>query len=226
MIKDGQVRELFRLLATGKELALAARRTDMDEKTARKYRQLEQLPSQCVAARWWRTRRDPFVAVWPQVEQRLQEEPALRAVTLFRWLQSQAAGQFPDRQRRGFEPKVRLWRATQGPRQEVMFPQIHHPGDLGASDFTHMESLRVTLSGQPFAHLAYHFTLTYSNWESVTLCPSESFEAFSEGLQTSAGDVGRVPRRHRSDRVSAPVTNRAFCRPSLKASNDSDGQSV
>lgn len=207
MIKDGQVRELFRLLTTGKGLALAARKTGMDEKTARKYRQLQQLPSQCVAPRGWRTRQDPFAAVWPQVEKRLQEEPQLRAVTLFRWLQSQAAGQFPDSQRRTFERKVRLWRATQGPRQKVIFPQVHHPGDLGASDFTHMDALRVTLGGQPFPHLAYHFTLTYSNWESITICPSESFEALSEGLQNALWELGGVPRKHRSDSLSAAVNN-------------------
>ena len=207
MIRDGQVRELFRLLTIGKPLALAARKTDMDEKTARKYRRLGQLPSQCAGARWWRTRPDPFVAVWPQIEQRLQAEPALRAVTLFRWLQGQAAGEFSDSQRRTFERKVRLWRAMQGPRQEVMFAQVHHPGDLAASDFTHMDSLRVTLGGRPFPHLAYHFTLTYSNWESVTLCQSESFEAFSEGLQNALWKLGGVPRRHRSDSLSAAVNN-------------------
>ena len=51
MIKDGQVRELFRLLTTGRHLAFAARKTGMDEKTARKYRQMQQLPSRCAARR-------------------------------------------------------------------------------------------------------------------------------------------------------------------------------
>jgi hypothetical protein len=41
---------------------------------------------------------------------------------------------------------------------------------LGASDFTHMTSLGVTIAGQPFEHLVYHFVLTYSNWESATIC--------------------------------------------------------
>jgi hypothetical protein len=39
MIKDGQARKLRRLLAAGDCLAVAARRTGMDEKTARKYRE-------------------------------------------------------------------------------------------------------------------------------------------------------------------------------------------
>jgi len=36
MIKDGQVRKLRKLLSAGERLAVAARRTGMDEKTARK----------------------------------------------------------------------------------------------------------------------------------------------------------------------------------------------
>ncbi len=208
MIKDGQVRELFRLLTTGRRLGFAARKTGMDEKTARKYRQSKQLPSQRVARRQWRTRVNPFTEVWPAVEKRLQEDSELRAITLFRWLQDQSEGEkFPDSQRRTFERQVRTWRATQGPNQKVLFAQVHHPGDLAASDFTHMDALSVTLGGQPFPHLVYHFTLTYSNWEALTICPSESFEALSEGLQNALWELGGVPRRHRSDRLSAAVNN-------------------
>ena len=53
----------------------------------------------------------------------------------------------------------------------------------------------------------YHFVLTYSNWESVTVCFSESFESLSEGLQNALWELGGVPVRHRSDRMSAAVNN-------------------
>jgi hypothetical protein len=209
MIKDGQVRNLFRLLGMGATLARAARKTDMDEKTARKYRRAGQLPSQRITPRWWRTRSDPFADVWPLVEKRLEEDSSLQAITLFEWLQKHPdhQGKFPDSQRRTFERRVRRWRATQGPGQAVMFAQVHYPGDLAASDFTHMKALNVTIHGQPFAHLVYHFTLTYSNWESITVCPSESFEALSEGLQNALWELGGVPRRHRSDSLTAAVNN-------------------
>lgn len=88
-----------------------------------------------------------------------------------------------------------------------MFRQVHHAGDLAASDFTEMNSLGVTIAGQRFEHLAYHFVLTYSNWEAVTLCASESFEALSDGLQNAFWELGGVPRRHRSDSLSAAVNN-------------------
>lgn len=207
MIKDGQVCKLRQLLAAGDFLAVAARRTGMDEKTARKYRDSYQLPSEQARPRTWRTRSDPFQDVWADVQARLEAEPKLRAFALFQWLQEKHPGRFPDSQRRTFERRVRAWRASHGPNQEVMFPQVHVPGDLGASDFTNMNSLCITIARQPLDHLLYHFTLTYSNWESVSVCYSESFEAFSRGLQKAVWQLGGVPRKHRSDSLSAAVNN-------------------
>jgi len=207
MVTDAQVRKLMSLLANGETLALAARKTGMDEKTARKYRDTELLPSQAKTPRPWRTRMDPFAEIWPEVRRRLEQEPRLRPVTLFVWLQEKYPGRFPDSQRRTFERRVRHWRSTQGPRQEVFFPQVHPPGVLAASDFTWMNSLGVTIAGQSFEHLLYHCTLTYSNWESVAICFSESFEAFSRGLQAAFWEMGGVPNKHRSDSLSAAVNN-------------------
>jgi hypothetical protein len=70
-----------------------------------------------------------------------------------------------------------------------------------------MESLEVTISGQPFPHLFYHSVLSYSNWETAVLCFSESFESLSHGLQSALWELGGVPRRHRTDRLSAAVQN-------------------
>ena len=207
MVTDGQVRKLRRMLSRGDSLALAARRSGMDEKSARKYRNGEGLPSQRSAKRTWRTREDPFAQVWPEVAARLEAEPRLRAFALFAWLQDRYPGQFPDSQRRTFERRVRQWRSVHGAGRPVMFPQIHHAGDLAASDFTEMNSLGITIAGQPFDHLLYHFTLTYSNWESVSICFSESFEALSRGFQEALWRLGGVPRRHRSDSLSAAVNN-------------------
>ena len=54
--------------------------------------------------------------------------------------------------------------------------------------------------------------LTYSNWESVTLAASESFEALSDGLQNALWELGGVPRRHRSDSLIAAVNNLSVTR--------------
>jgi hypothetical protein len=88
-----------------------------------------------------------------------------------------------------------------------MFEQVHEPGALCQSDFTRMGSLGVTIAGQPFDHMIYHFVVTYSNWETGTVCFSESFESLSEGLQNALFELGGVPRTHQSDRMSAAVSN-------------------
>lgn len=207
MVTDGQVKELRRLLASGKSLSASSRMTEMDEKTARDYRDDERLPSQRKKPREYRTRIDPFADVWSEVQRRLEAEPQLQAKTLFQWIQDRYPGLYPDSTRRTFERRVRLWRSTQGPDKPVMFPQVHHPGRIAASDFTVMNELHVTIAGVPFEHMLYHCVLTYSNIESVTLCFSESFEALSEGIQTAFWEFGGVPERHRTDSLSAAVNN-------------------
>ena len=103
--------------------------------------------------------------------------------------------------------KVKAWKAIAGPPKEVFFDQVHTPGQLGASDFTHMNDLGITLAGQPFDHLVYHFILTFSNWETGTVCFSESFESLSQGLQDALWELGGVPQMHRTDRLTAAVNN-------------------
>ena len=207
MTQDGQVRRLLGLLSRGVSLRVAALKTGMDEKTARKYRREARMPSELSERHWWRTRPDPFADVWEAVGKQLAEHPDLQAKTLFAWLQREHPGVYQDGQLRTFQRGVRRWRATQGPGKEVYFSQIHEPGRLCASDFTHMTSLDVTIGRQSFPHLVYHFVLTYSNWEWATVCYSESFESLSEGLQSAVWELGGVPKRHRTDRLSAAVNN-------------------
>src|SRR5208282_3898783 len=207
VVTDGQVRKLFGDLQSEKWLAVAARRAGMDEKTARKYRNLGGLPSTQKRPRTYRTRKDPLADLWQKVQERLEAEPRLQAKTLFDWLQMEHPGRLTQSQRRTFERRVQHWRATAGKARTVMFSQVHHAGDLAASDFTSMNELAVTILGKRFDHLVYHFVLTYSNWESVTVCSSESFEALSDGLQNALWELGGVPRRHRSDSLTAAVNN-------------------
>jgi hypothetical protein len=68
-----------------------------------------------------------------------------------------------------------------------------------------MGQLGITIAGEPFGHLLYHFTLTYSNWETGQTCFSESFEALSRGLQDALWELGAVPDCHRTDRLTTAV---------------------
>lgn len=211
MVTDKQVRRLFMFIKTEKTKAAAAMKAGMDEKTARKYIKLGKLPSEVKIPHTWRTRKDPFESKWPEICNMLEENPGLEAKTVFEYLQRESPGEYDDGQLRTLQRKIKYWRATKGPAREVFFPQKHYPGELCSSDFTHMRSLGITLQGKPFEHLLYHFTLTYSNWETGTICYSESFESLSEGLQNSLWILGGVPKRHRTDRLTVAVNKE--CNP-------------
>lgn len=207
MVTDRQVRLLMELDGKGERPETSAAKAGMDAKTARKYRRLGKLPSQVGAPHLWRTREDPFTEVWEEAQGILTILPGVEAKTLFEHLRRECPGRFSDGQLRTFQRRVKEWRALEGPAQEIFFPQVHHPGDLSESDFTSMNSLGVTINRQQFPHLVYHFVLTYSNWEAGTVCFSESFESLSLGLQDALWKLGGVPKRHRSDRLSAAVHN-------------------
>jgi hypothetical protein len=206
MITDQQVQKLRRLDGNGVPKEAAASRAGMDAKTARKYRRLGMFPSEVEPMdRDWRTRPDAFAEFWHELEELLQAEPGLQAKTLFDDLRRRHPGRFADGQLRTLQRRIKRWRAENGPAREVFFAQVHHPGRLAASDFTHCTELGVTINGSPFAHLIYHFVLTYSNWETATVCFSESYESLSEGLQNALWELGGVPIVHRTDRLTAAV---------------------
>jgi hypothetical protein len=206
MVTDAQVRRLKRLSKTETK-ELAAAKAGMDVKTARKYLADGRLPSGRKAERNWRTRADAFAGVWEEIREQIRTNPGLESKTIFQALQHKYPGQFADGQLRTLQRHIKCWRATEGPGQEVFFSQQHVPGRLAQSDFTSMNDVGVTIGGQSFPHLLYHFVLTYSNWEDVTVCYSESFESLSEGLQNALWELGAAPSLHRTDRMSTAVNN-------------------
>ena len=205
MVTDRQVRILMESIIKGKRYSASAACAGMDEKTARKYRRLGKFPSEIMVSHNWRTREDPFSEVWEEVIEKLSLNPGLEAKTLFSDLQRSYPAEFSDGQLRTFQRKVKGWRILHGPSKEVYFPQVHYPGRLCQSDFTHLDNLGITICSQPFPHMLYHFVLTYSNWETGTVCFSESFESLSCGLQNALWQLGGVPLSHRTDRLGAAV---------------------
>ena len=136
MVTDRQVRRLFGLLQTERTFAMAALKAGMDEKTARKYRDLGKLPSEVASERNWRTRADPFVEEWEEVRSKLKTNPGLEAKTLFEDLQRRRPGAYQDGQLRTLQRRVKNWRAHEGPSKEVFFEQRYEPGWLCQSHFT------------------------------------------------------------------------------------------
>ncbi len=205
MVTDQQIRRLRMLIKKEKTRAIAASKAGMDEKTVRKYIRSGELPSECVKEHTWQTRQDPFSQEWESIKQMLEINPGLEVKAIFESLQKEKPGKFSDGHLRTLQRRVKVWRATEGNCKEVFFDQLHHPGRLCASDYTDMSQLGISIAGERFDHLVYHFVLTYSNWETGSICFSESFESLSEGLQNALWELGGVPERHRTDRLSAAV---------------------
>ena len=213
MITDVRASQVFLLLHEAESVASIARRLKMSAKTVRKYRDADQLPSQIERAeRSYRTREDPLTEFWDEITALLERDPRLKPYAILDWLKQkynppEGEPRVSDSIRRTLERRVQSWKLQHGVEQEVKFPQIHHPGDVIAFDFVVLNSLQVTLAGKPFDHMLFHAVFTYSNWEYVHLCHSESFEALSAGLQDALHRAGGAPRRVRSDSLSAAVNN-------------------
>src|SRR5947209_4609111 len=118
MVTDKQVRKLFRLLLDDRTIARAARLTNMDDKTARKYGTLGKLPSEVAQPHDWATRPNPFEAVWSEIRELLEGNPGLQAKSIFGALQRRHPGRFADNQLRTLQRHIKCWRARSGPPKE------------------------------------------------------------------------------------------------------------
>lgn len=113
-----------------------------------------------------------------------------------------------ERRRRTLERRIETWKALHGPDQEVVFRQLHPPGQQALSDFTDVAELAVTITGQLLDHRLYHFTLAFSGWEHAeVVLGGESFVALTHGLQNALWALGGVPAEHRTDSLSAAFRN-------------------
>lgn len=155
-----------------------------------------------------RTVPDPLAAVWDsELEPMLVREPKLKPMTLFEYLQEKYPGQYPQ-VLRTLQRRVQTWKVLHGPAPEVMFELHHAPGEMGLSDFTELKTVQVTIAGQPYEHLLYHYRLAYSGWQYAQVIEGgESFVALCEGLQNALFRCGGVPQQHRTDSLSAAYRN-------------------
>jgi hypothetical protein len=69
--------------------------------------------------RTWRTRKDPFEGIWPEILLWLQQEPQATAKSLFERLDREYPGRFPEGQLRTLQRRIREWR-------QVMARQLVH----------------------------------------------------------------------------------------------------
>src|SRR5437660_1234006 len=152
MKQDAELRLMLRERAKGRTQEQAAARAGMSVRTARAYERRARLPSQLKQPRTYRSRPNPFADDWPWIARLLEDDPALQGQTLFGLLCDRQPGRYQEGQLRTLQRHIAAWRAQFSPEREVMFPQVHEPGEAAQSDFTYMNSLGVTLGGVPFPH--------------------------------------------------------------------------
>ena len=207
MLTDKQFERLLSMKHKKQFFYQLADSAGISPKTARKYLSLNTPPSQLKAEHTWSTREDAFVEVWPQAVKFLENNTGIEAKALFEYIQGQYPGKFNIKQLRTFQRRVQDWKAIYGPAQEVYFPQDYTPGQFGASDFTKMNALGITINNIPFEHSLFHFVLCCSNYESATIVTGgESFENLSLGLQNALWQTGKAPAYHRTDNLTAAVS--------------------
>ena len=189
----------------GKTQETASAMAGMSVRSARKW-QSGPLPSETKQLRRWRTRPDPFEGVWEEeIEPLLRGDSAgkLKATTIIEWLAERHPGRFSASQLRTLQRRLQDWRALHGPDREVYFPQEHPPGREAQMDFTHGNSLGVTIAGRPFPHLLFQLILSHSGWRYAEVATGETFLALQQGLQAALWTLGGVPQVVRSDNTSA-----------------------
>ena len=189
----------------GKTQQTAAAMAGMSERSARRW-QSSPLPSETKTEHRWRTRPDPFDGVWEEeILPLLQGEAAdkLRATTIIDWLEEQHPGRFSASQLRTLQRRLQDWRALNSPDKEVYFPQEHPPGREAQIDFTHCNSLEVTVGGRAHRHRLFQLVLSHSGWRYAEVAAGETFLALKQGLQNTLWELGGAPRVIRSDNTSA-----------------------
>jgi len=206
-ISDNQIRLYMQSQQDGNIQKIAAAQAGFSDRSARN---LEQRSYQSAKGKKrWKTRIDPFAAVWDSIlVPLLAAEPQLEARTLLEHLQRLYVDKYPDKQLRTLQRKVKEWKVLFGPEKEIIFRQDHPPGWQSISDFTNANELCITIRGEAFAHLLYHFRLSFSGREFThVILGGESYPALAEGMQNAFWDIGGVTKTHRTDSLSAAYKN-------------------
>ena len=168
----------------GKTQAAAAAAAGMSLRTAREW-DSGPAPSATKQPRDWRTRPDPFAAVWlTEIEPLLQRDTkgVLEAKFVLETLLRASTRSNFSRGRCGrCSGAFATGGRCTGRSPRCTFQQVAVPGREAAIDFTHATELGVTIAGVPFPHLLFEFVLSYSGWTWASLAFGETFEALVAG---------------------------------------------
>jgi hypothetical protein len=205
-ITNRQVASYMRSRQADQNQKKSAESADFSERTARR---LDRGGRTAKTPRDYRTRADPFAAVWePEVLPLLRQDAQLKAVTLLGELQRRHPGEYAIGQLRTLERRIRQWRSAEGPPRSLIFPQDHPPGWQALLDFTVCNELTVTIGGTPLPHRLGHVCCPASGWQfAQVILGGESFPALAETVRLAFESLGGVPKTLRTDSLSAAYKN-------------------
>ncbi len=130
----------------------------MSVKTARKYlHRVNKLPSDLQTVRKYRTRKDPFVKHWDEIESMLESAPELQATTILAYLTEKYYGNNNGKQLRCLQKRLKQWRSEDGHDKPVIFLQNILLGKQSQSDWTNINQLGILLVGETIFSLIISF---------------------------------------------------------------------
>jgi transposase-like protein len=211
MIKPWKQAQIRRVFNANQNYSKTAKECDVDPKTVHKYVD-QQTASKSVEKprRAYKTRiAAEFEAFWPEIERLLEDDNELKPYAILDHMIEIHKDSFSPTWKRTLERRVANWKIANGVGKDITFTQVHKPGDVLAIDFTDLSKLGIRIGSELMVDnfLAFHATLTYSNWEYAEHCRSESFEALASGVQNAFLSLGGVTTRVRFDSMSAAVNN-------------------
>jgi len=209
MVIRSQYRKLMKKYQKTGNVSQSAEHSGMTAKTARKYICGGFSDDSSKRERDWRTRADPFDRVWLEVVKHLEAMRSgqcrwVKAKELFDELMLQYPAELSAGMLRSFQRRVSEWKQLHACDEvaEVYFEQVHIPGHFLELDWFHSREMEVSIQGVKWKHLLCHTVLTYSNWEWVEPCQSESFASLKSTLQSTVFELGYVPQKLKTDNSS------------------------
>ena len=143
---------------------------------------------------------------WDEIKEFLKKSPELEAKAALEYLIEKYPKAYTGKEIRTLQRKFKKCKVEDGGYKEVRCYQSYEIGERSQSDFIHMNYLKITIAGEEYNHLLYHFMLPYSGWEDVTICEGgESFENLCRGYEKALWKLMGTPKQHRTDNLTAAV---------------------
>ncbi len=208
MISDEQYKVLVRAMKHVRTITKASDVAGIHRNTGSKYLKAGETPSNLKKPRKAPTQPAAIREEhWLEIKSILEESPELEATAALEYLQENYEGFYSGKELRSLQRRMKEWRIFNGKIKAVMFLQTYRPGERSQSDFVNMNYLKVTIRGQQYDHLLFHFMLPYSGWEYAM--PFEGGESFSNlrlGYENALWQLGGVTTEHRTDNLTAAIT--------------------